>query len=129
LACSACREEEQVGYSVVNVDEIEGAGPGGAVRFVRRELGVAAFGINWYEIPPDTEGHEHDESETGQEEVNVIIGGSGVYRVEGEEIPVRVGTFMRFDPETTRVPVAGSDGLTMIAVGAPRGSYEPRGPF
>jgi hypothetical protein len=118
-----------VGYSVVNVDEIEGAGPGGAVRFVRRELGVAAFGINWYEIPPDTEGHEHDESETGQEEVNVIIGGSGVYRVEGEEIPVRVGTFMRFDPETTRVPVAGPDGLTMIAVGAPRGSYEPRGPF
>jgi hypothetical protein len=59
----------------------------------------------------------------------VIIGGSGVYRVEGEEIPVRVGTFMRFDPETTRVPVAGPDGLTMIAVGAPRGSYEPRGPF
>jgi hypothetical protein len=118
-----------VGYSVVNVDEIEGAGPGGAVRFVRRELGVAAFGINWYEIPPNTEGHEHDERESGQEEVNVIIGGSGVYRVEGEEIPVRTGTFMRFDPETRRVPVAGPDGLTMIAVGAPRGSYEPRGPF
>jgi quercetin dioxygenase-like cupin family protein len=118
-----------VGYSVVNVDEIEGAGPGGAVRFVRRELGVAAFGINWYEIPPNTEGHEHDERESGQEEVNVIIGGSGVYRVEGEEIPVRTGTFMRFDPETRRVPVAGPDGLMMIAVGAPRGSYEPRGPF
>jgi mannose-6-phosphate isomerase-like protein (cupin superfamily) len=118
-----------VGYSVVNVDEIERAGPGGAVRFVRRELGVAAFGINWYEIPPNTEGHEHHEQETGQEEVNVIIGGSGVYRVEGEEIPVRTGTFLRFDPETTRVPVAGPDGLTMIAVGAPRGGYEPRGPF
>jgi mannose-6-phosphate isomerase-like protein (cupin superfamily) len=118
-----------VGYSVVNVDEIEGAGPGGAVRFVRRELGVAAFGINWYEIPPNTVGHEHNEHETGQEEVNVIIGGSGVYRVEGEEIPVRTGTFLRFDPETTRVPVAGPEGLTMIAVGAPRGSYEPRGPF
>jgi hypothetical protein len=36
---------------------------------------------------------------------------------------------MRFDPETRRVTVAGPDGLTMIAVGAPRGSYEPRGPF
>jgi quercetin dioxygenase-like cupin family protein len=118
-----------MGYSMLNVDEIEGAGPGGAVRFVRRELGVAAFGINWYEIPPNTEGHEHDERESGQEEVNVIIRGSGVYRVEGEEIPVRAGTFMRFDPETTRVPVAGPDGLTMIAVGSPRGSYEPRGPF
>ena len=118
-----------MGYSVVNVDEIEGAGPGGAVRFVRRELGVAAFGINWYEIPPNAEGREHDERETAQEEVNVIIRGSGVYRIAGEEIPVRIGTFVRFDPETTRVPVAGPDGLTMIAVGAPRGSYEPRGPF
>ena len=35
----------------------------------------------------------------------------------------------RFDPETTRQPVAGPDGLTMIAVGARRGSYEARGPF
>ena len=82
------------------------------------ELGVEAFGINWFELPPGAEGHEHDEGETQQEEVNVIIRGSGVYRVEGEEIPVGVGTFLRFDPGTTRQPVAGPDGLTMIAVGA-----------
>ena len=114
---------------MINVDEIEAAGPGGAVRFVRRELGVEAFGINWFEIPPNSEGKEHDEEDTRQEEVTVIIRGSGVYRIDGEEIPVRVGTFMRFDPETTRIPVAGPEGLTIIAVGARRGSYEPRGPF
>jgi mannose-6-phosphate isomerase-like protein (cupin superfamily) len=118
-----------MGYSMINVDEVEAAGPGGAVRFVRRELGVEAFGINWFEIPPNSEGKEHDEEDTRQEEVTVIIRGSGVYRVDGEEIPVRVGTFMRFDPETTRIPVAGPEGLTIIAVGARRGSYEPRGPF
>jgi hypothetical protein len=49
--------------------------------------------------------------------------------VDGEEIPVKVGTFLRFDPETSRYPVAGPEGLSMVAVGAPRGSYEPRGPF
>ena len=118
-----------MGYSMINVDEIEAAGRGGAVRFVRRELGVEAFGINWFEIPPNSEGKEHNEDETRQEEVTVIIRGSGVYRIDGEEIPVRVGTFMRFDPETTRIPVAGPEGLTIIAVGARRGSYEPRGPF
>ena len=118
-----------MGYSMIHVDEIEAAGPGGAVRFVRRELGVEAFGINWFEIPPNSEGKEHDEEDTRQEEVTVIIRGSGIYRVDGEEIPVRVGTFMRFDPETTRIPVAGPEGLTIIAVGARRGSYEPRGPF
>ena len=35
----------------------------------------------------------------------------------------------RFDADTTRQPVAGPEGLTMIAVGARRGSYDPRGPF
>jgi quercetin dioxygenase-like cupin family protein len=118
-----------VAYSVVHVDEIEGAGPGGAVRFVRRELGVEAFGINWIELPPGAEGREHDETGTGQEEVNLVVRGSGVYRVDGDAIEVREGTFLRFDPETTRVPIAGPEGMTLLAVGARRGSYEPRGPF
>ncbi len=118
-----------MGYSMVNVDEVEPEGPGGAVRFVRRRLGVSAFGINWFEIPANAEGREHDEAESQQEEVNVCIRGSGVYRVDGEEVPVRVGSIFRFDPETTRQPVAGPEGMTMIAVGARRGSYEPRGRF
>ena len=116
-------------FSKVNVDEIEGAGPGGAVRFVRRQLGVEAFGINWVELPPDTEGREHDETDTGQEEVNVVVRGSGVYRIDGDDVPVREGDFLRFDPETRRCPIAGSSGLTILAVGAKRRSYEPRGPF
>jgi hypothetical protein len=116
-------------YSVVHVDEIEPGGPGGAVRFVRRELGVTAFGINWYELGPNVRGREHDEVGTGQEEVNVIIAGSGVYEVDGVTIPVHAGSFLRFDPETTRCPVAGPDGMTMIAVGVRPGSYEPHGPF
>jgi hypothetical protein len=118
-----------MGWSVVDVDEIEGEGPGGAVRFVRRRLGVEAFGINWFEIPPNAVGREHDEADSGQEEVNVVVRGSGVYRIDGEEVPARPGMFFRFDPETTRVPVAGPEGLTLIAVGARRGSYEPHGPF
>jgi quercetin dioxygenase-like cupin family protein len=118
-----------MGYSVVNVDEIEPDGPGGAVRFVRRELGALAFGINWFELGPHAEGREHDESGSGQEEVSVVIGGSGQWRVEGEEVPVRAGSFIRFDPESTRVPVAGADGLIFVSIGALRGSYEPRGPF
>jgi mannose-6-phosphate isomerase-like protein (cupin superfamily) len=118
-----------MGYSIVHVNDIEGSGPGGAVHFVRRELGVEAFGVNWFEIPPNAAGLEHDETETEQEEVNVIVAGSGVYRIEGEDVPVSVGSFLRFDPGTTRQPIAGPDGMTMIGIGARRGSYEPRGPF
>jgi mannose-6-phosphate isomerase-like protein (cupin superfamily) len=118
-----------MGYSVVRVEDVERAGPGDAMRFVRRELGVQAFGINWIELGPDTVGREHDEIESGQEEVVVVVGGSGTYRIDGEEVSVRAGTFLRFDPETTRVPVAGAEGMTIIAIGVRPGSYEPRGPF
>jgi hypothetical protein len=118
-----------MGYTALNVDQIEGSGPGGAVRFVRRELGLEAFGVNWFELPPDTPGLEHDEAESGQEEVNIVVAGSGHWRVEGEEVPATVGTFFRFDPETTRQAVAGPNGMTFIGIGARRGSYEARGPF
>src|SRR4051794_41906631 len=93
-----------MGYAVVRIDELEPAGPGGVVRFVRRELGVEAFGINWFELPPNAEGHPHDESQSGQEEVNVIIRGSGVYRIDGEEVPFTAGTVFPFDPEAPQQP-------------------------
>jgi len=34
-----------------------------------------------------------------------------------------------FDPETTRMPIAGPDGMAFVGIGARRGSYEARGPF
>jgi quercetin dioxygenase-like cupin family protein len=118
-----------VSYSIVNVDDIEPAGPGGAVRFVRRELGVLAFGVNWFDVSAGMAGPEHDEVESGQEEVSVVIDGSGHWVVDGEEVPARRGSVIRFDPETTRQAVAGPDGMTFVSIGARRGSYEPRGPF
>ena len=118
-----------MGYSMLKIDEVEGAGPGGMVRFLRRELDVQAFGVNWFEIPPNAEGLEHDERATGQEEVNVIVRGTGVYRIDGAEVAFAAPMIFRFDPETTRQPVAGPEGFAMVAVGCPRGSYEAHGPF
>ena len=46
----------------------------GALRFVRRELGVEAFGINWFDLPP------------------------------GAEIAVREGAFLRFAPRNDTLP-------------------------
>jgi mannose-6-phosphate isomerase-like protein (cupin superfamily) len=118
-----------MGYSVVNVNEMEPGGRTGAIKFVRRELGLEAFGLNWFELPPDTAGFEHEEIESGQEEVNIVIRGGGVWHIDGQEVAVSEGTALRFDPETVRCPVAGPGGMTFIAIGARRGSYEPRGPF
>lgn len=80
-------------------------------------------------MPPLAEGREHDESSTGQEEVYVVVRGSGVWRLDGSEVPVREGSLVRVDPSTTRCPVAGPEGLAFVAIGVPPGGYEPRGPF
>jgi|SRR4051794_18413808 mannose-6-phosphate isomerase-like protein (cupin superfamily) len=116
-------------FSTVHLEDIEPAGPGGIVRFVRRELGCEAFGINHFSLPPNATGREHDETGSKQEEISFVVEGDGHWVVDGVEVPVRAGSFIRIDPESRRVPVAGTQGLTFVSIGAARGSYEPRGAF
>ena len=114
-------------YNVADLDELEAEGPGGRVRKVRRALGARAFGFNYFTLPPGVEGREHNHEESGQEEVYFVVRGSGTMRVDGEEVELRAGRFVRVDPASTRVPVAGPDGLEFLTIGAPvEGTpYEP----
>jgi quercetin dioxygenase-like cupin family protein len=113
-------------YSVVDVGDLEGEGPGGGVRKVRRALGARAFGFNYFTLPPNVVGREHDHVDTNQEEVYFVVKGSGSMRVEGEEVELHPGRFLRVDPGATRVPIAGADGLEFVTYGAPiEGNYEP----
>jgi mannose-6-phosphate isomerase-like protein (cupin superfamily) len=119
-----------VGYDVVDVTSLEREGPGEAVRFVRRRLQATAFGINWFELGPGQTGREHDESDSGQEEVYVTVEGSGTMTIDGDEVELRPGIFVRVDSTSTRVPRAGDQGVVFVAVGAPPDRpYESRGPF
>jgi mannose-6-phosphate isomerase-like protein (cupin superfamily) len=115
-----------VGYSVTDLDELEGEGPGGMVRKLRRALGAQAFGFNYFTIPPGVEGREHDHAESNMEEVYFVVRGSGVMRVDGEDVELRAGRFLRVDGGSVRMPVAGPDGLEFLTIGAPlEGKYEP----
>ena len=115
-----------MGYDYVDVDSLEGEGPGGMVRKVRRAIGARAFGFNYFTIPPGVEGREHDHADANMEEVYVVVRGSGVMRVDGEDVELRPGRFLRVDPASTRVPVAGDEGLEFVTFGAPLdGPYEP----
>jgi mannose-6-phosphate isomerase-like protein (cupin superfamily) len=106
-------------FSFVDVGSLEGEGPGGSVRKARRALGAQAFGFNYFMLPPGQEGREHSHVDTNQEEVYFVVRGSGVMRIEGEEIELKPGRFVRVDPTATRLPTAGPDGLEFIAFGAP----------
>ncbi len=115
-----------MGFSYVDVETLEGEGPGGAVRKVRRELGARAFGFNYFTLPPGAEGHEHDHAEDNEEEVYFVVRGDGVMRIDGEEVELKPGRFLRIDPSSTRLPIAGNEGVEFVTFGAPlEGGYEP----
>ena len=47
-------------------------------------------------------------------------------RVNGDELELKPGRFVRVDPGSTRVPIADDDGLEFVTFGAPLdGGYEP----
>ena len=112
-------------YKVVDVTEIEGA-HGGVFRGLREPLGVTAFGVNQLELAANAEGPEHDHSADGQEEVYVIIRGSGKLRAEGEETELRPGHYVFCSPEQKRQLIAGADGLAWVGIGCQPGAYQPR---
>ena len=106
-------------FDFIDVGEIAGEGPGGMVRKTRRALGAHAFGFNYFVLPPNQGGREHDHTDSNQEEVYFVVKGSGTMRVNDTDVELKPGRFVRVDPAATRLPTAGSDGLEFIAFGAP----------
>jgi uncharacterized cupin superfamily protein len=99
----------------------------GSWELVRRTLDVRAFGLNVVEIAPGEQIPEHDETERDQEEVLLILSGSPTLVIDGEDHPVRAGTFARLDPEHARtVRNDGDAAASVLIVSAPRSSgYVP----
>ncbi|HYM63920.1 MAG TPA: cupin domain-containing protein [Gaiellaceae bacterium] len=94
---------------------------------VRRALGTTAFGLNEVRLPPGAAGAEHDETKTGHEEVYVVLSGEATFTIDGEEVAVAKGDYLRVDPSSTRQVVAGRDGLRFIVIGAkPKPAYDGR---
>jgi mannose-6-phosphate isomerase-like protein (cupin superfamily) len=113
-------------YSTVDVGDLEGEGPGGMVRKVRRSLDARAFGFNYFSFPPNQEGSQHNHADSNMEEVYFVVKGSGKMRIDGEEVELQPGRFVRVDPSATRLPISGDEGLEFVTFGAPlEGKYEP----
>ncbi len=103
-------------HQVVHASDVEAHH--GVFRALTDQLGVAGFRINQLELAAGGEGPEHDHLENKQEEVYAVIGGGGVLRADGEEIPLRPGHFVYCPPSVRRQMVAGDQGLTWIGIGS-----------
>jgi quercetin dioxygenase-like cupin family protein len=94
---------------------------------MRRALGTTAFGINEVRVPPGAAGQEHDEAETGHEEVYVVLDGTGTFTIEGQDVAVTAGDYLLVPAPATRQVTGGPEGMRFIVVGAqPKPSYDGR---
>jgi quercetin dioxygenase-like cupin family protein len=100
-------------YRVLDISTLEGRR-----KLVASGLEARAIRMNQFDNEPNQAGKEHDERESGQEEVYTALRGSGVIVVERAEIPLEPGRYVLVEPDTTRRVVAGPDGLSYLIVGA-----------
>jgi mannose-6-phosphate isomerase-like protein (cupin superfamily) len=86
-------------------------------RFARRSLEGETLGLSLMTLAPNFRipfGHKHQ----GQEEVYVVVRGSGRIKVEEEIVDVEQWDAIRFDKDTLRNVEAGPDGIEYLAFGA-----------
>jgi uncharacterized cupin superfamily protein len=117
------------GYAIKHRDEFESmAGSGESTWLLaRKALGASAFGFNLVEIGPGGQIPEHDEAESGQVELYVILAGEATLRLDDAEHPAPAGTFASIEPPVSRTILNRSEApVTALLVGVdPAGGYEP----
>jgi quercetin dioxygenase-like cupin family protein len=85
---------------------------------IARTLGAQAIRLNRFDSQPGQAGKEHDESQTGQEEIYIPVAGRGWIRIDGEEVELEPGRFVLVSADATRQVIASDEGLSYVVVGA-----------
>jgi tetratricopeptide (TPR) repeat protein len=97
---------------------------------VRAHFGIEAFGCTaWTGGPGDELIADHEEEQSGHEELYVVVNGHATFTVDGKEVDAPAGTVVfAHDPATQRKAVATEEGTTVLAVGAKPGeAFRPLG--
>jgi uncharacterized cupin superfamily protein len=94
-------------------------------RLATQALGLEHSGLSVQRIPPGYRfpyGHTHKT----QEEVYVVVRGSGRMKVDDEVVELREWDAVRVAPGAWRGYEAGPDGLELLVIGAPHLGDTPR---
>ena len=111
------------GYTKQNLIDVENQAPnfgmpdGLEARFARRSIEGHELGLSLFRLGPNLRipfGHKH----AGQEEVYVVVKGSGRIKVEDEIVELAQWDAIRLDKDTMRAVEAGPDGIEYLAFGA-----------
>jgi len=112
------------GWSVEHVDEVPPVKPDwpDTWKSIRHHFGVSAFGIN--AVTKD-EGKvlipEHNEQESGQQEVYFVHRGSALVTLNGETVTAGAGAVVAVEPGTSRKFEAAASPTTLLVIGGTPG--------
>jgi uncharacterized cupin superfamily protein len=115
-------------FTVLHIDECESVPAYEAeLVFLRHGLGVGSFGMQVERLPAHYHGYaEHDEKESGQEEVYTVLAGAARLLVGGGEYSLRPGVFARVGPAVLRTIVTDDEAALLLCLGGRRGAaYDP----
>jgi quercetin dioxygenase-like cupin family protein len=103
--------------------------PDGRWQPLNERLGIRAFGINAVHLDPgDDSNIEHDESDSGHQEVYVVVSGRAAFRLGEEEVEAGPGDVVAVaDPAETRDYRAIEPGTRIVCLGAAPGAEQPYG--
>jgi quercetin dioxygenase-like cupin family protein len=109
-------------YAVRRLDEVPTV-PGAEVRWhpLQHHFRLSAFGANVFaaERAGDELIAEHDEAESRQEELYVVLRGTVRFVLDGDEFTAEALTVVAItDPSVRRAAVAAEAGATLLAMGA-----------
>ena len=120
-------------FTLTNIrEDLEDLGPrfDGApdleFRAATKALGLVKCALSYQRIPPGYRfpyGHTH----ATQEEVYVVLRGSGRMKIDDDIVELRTWDAARVPPGMWRGYEAGPDGLDILVVGAPNLGDDPRG--
>jgi mannose-6-phosphate isomerase-like protein (cupin superfamily) len=120
--------DSEADCTVIDIDEC-GSAPAyeAELIFLRHALGVSSFGMQVERLPAHYEAYaEHDERESGQEEIYTLIEGSARLLVGDEEHSMRPGVFARVGATTRRKIVTDEEPALLLCLGGNPGDvYEP----
>ena len=94
-------------------------------RAATKPLGLEKAALSYQRVPPGYRfpyGHTH----VTQEEVYVVVGGSGRMKIDDEVVPLQKWDAVRVPTGSWRGYEAGPDGLELLVIGAPNLGDDPR---
>jgi len=100
--------------------------PGLEFRAATKPLELERAALSYQRVPPGVRfpyGHTHET----QEEVYVVVRGSGRMKLDDEIVELEEWDAVRVPPGTWRGYEAGPDGLEILVIGAPNLGEDPRG--